>query len=244
MTLFQRLVNRFGTPVGILPFSFAHVCEVSGVGQKESVFERIYQEHYWTTGESDSGLGSELMKTDSYRRRLLKFLDRKNVKTLFDAPCGDLLWMSRLIDASNVRYIGGDISETALDLARSRCPNADLRHFDICRDQFPDADAWHCRDALFHLSFEDIWAALRNGARANVRFALLTTHRARFLRNIDIETGSWRYLDLERAPFNLGPPTEYLADFSLGEFPRFVGVWPIAAIRAAVAQAGEPRQSS
>ena len=62
----------------------------------------------------------------------------------------------------------------------------------------------------------------------------MTTHRARLLRNLDIATGSWRYLDLQRAPFNLPRPAEYLRDYGLGEFPRFVAVWRVEALRTIV----------
>jgi hypothetical protein len=232
--LLKRVANRLGTPLGILPFPFANECAVEGTGDKGRVFEKIYQENYWTTGDSGSGAGSELKWTTTYRQELLDLLDRYQVESLFDAPCGDLNWMSQVLADRPMRYVGGDISKTALALARQRCPDVDLRLFDICHDPFPDAAIWHCRDALFHLSFADIWLALENAARSSIKYALITTHRARWLRNLDIATGSWRYLDLERAPFNFPRAAEYLADSGFGEFPRFVGVWPIETIRSVV----------
>lgn len=115
---------------------------------------------------------------------------------MFDAPCGDLNWMPGVLAEVPLDYVGADISDAALDLARQRRPDLEYRLFDMCVDPFPEADVWQCRDTMFHLSFSDIWATLENAARADIRYALLTTHRARVLRNLDINTGGWRYLDL------------------------------------------------
>ena len=74
--LIQRLANRLGTPIGVLPFPFVNDCSVDGAGEKARVFERIYQENYWTRGDSDSGAGSELEWTATYRSALLGWLER------------------------------------------------------------------------------------------------------------------------------------------------------------------------
>jgi SAM-dependent methyltransferase len=229
--LIQRIANRLGTPLGVLPFPFANDFEAGGADVNEGIFEWIYRQNYWTRGESGSGAGSELTWTRTYRQELLAFLRSKQISSMFDAPCGDLNWMRHILAAWPMTYVGGDISQTAIAMAKERCPDADLRLFDIRYDDFPDCEVWHCRDTLFHLSFDDIWLALENAARSNIRYALITTHRARWLRNLDIPTGSWRYLDLQRAPFNLPRPLEYLRDHVAGEFPRFVGVWPIQELR-------------
>ena len=55
------------------------------------------------------------------------------------------------------------------------------------------------------------------------------------MRNIDITTGGWRVLDLERAPFNLPPPELRLKDYPVKtEFPRYVALWRREAIAAAM----------
>jgi len=208
-------------------------------GDKDSVFERIYRENFWGSGESGSGPGSELDRTKDYRGALEDFLRRERVQSFFDAPCGDLNWMPAVLAAYPMQYSGGDISESAVAIARKRHPELDVRQFDICRDSFPDVDVWHCRDALFHLSFDDIWAALGNASRANLRFVLLTTHRSRMLTNVDVRTGGHRYLDLERAPFNFPPAKEYLEDYLPGQFPRAVGIWPLDAVRRVLEAQGK-----
>lgn len=234
LNLFQRALNRFGQPYGFKPFAVARERTDEPADDRRKVFEEIYEQNYWGSGESRSGPGSELRGTERYRKALIDFLQRRDIKSMFDAPCGDLNWMGEVIKATNIHYIGGDISEGVVERARERHPDLDLRRFDICADPFPDVEVWHCRDALFHLSFHDIWLALENAAKSSIKLALITNHRPRMLKNLDINTGGWRCLDLERAPFNLAKPDEYIPESLPPAFPRAVGVWRIEALREAV----------
>lgn len=191
-----------------------------------NVFESIYKGNLWNSAESTSGPGSELAYTAGYRRELTAFLKEEKIASLFDAPCGDLNWIGEVINTTGIYYIGGDISQTAVKQAKQKRPELELRVFDICCDEFPNTDAWQCRDCLFHLSFFDIRRALSQFIKSGTAYALITTNTALYLRNVDIETGGCRYLDLERAPINLPKPIHYLTDFTRGkDFPRYVGVW-------------------
>ena len=235
LNLVQRALNRAGRPFGIAPFPVAWESVPDAPEAKsESIFEQFAIENFWNSSESISGPGSELARTERYRKALVEFLDREGIDSIFDAPCGDLNWMPDVLARHPMHYIGGDISPSVVAAAQRRNPQLDLRQFDICRDPFPEARVWHCRDAILHLSFADIRTALENAARSQIELALLTTYRARVLRNLDIRTGGWRFVDLERAPFNLPRPLEYLDDSHPREFPRAVGVWPLGAIRAAL----------
>jgi SAM-dependent methyltransferase len=217
-------------PLGILPVPFAYDAP-SVVSEREAVFEGIYKSNTWGSAESGSGSGSEIRRTERYRTALLQFLREQKITSMFDAPCGDLNWMRLVLNDYPMQYLGGDIADSALATARQNRPGVQVRKFDICSDPFPDCEVWHCRDALFHLSFADARLALENAAQSNIRLALLTTHRSLWLRNLDIRTGGWRHVDLERPPFCLPRPLGYLPDTGTGEFPRFVGIWPISALR-------------
>jgi SAM-dependent methyltransferase len=236
LNLFQRALNRLGRPLGIAPFPIARERSEGPPSDRRRVFDGICNENYWGSEESLSGPGSELRGTEKYRKALTDFLRQRQIRSMFDAPCGDLNWMGEVISALPIHYIGGDISDAVLEVARKRHPDLDLRHFDICCDEFPDVEVWHCRDALFHLSFDDVWLALANAAQSNIELALLTSHRAVWLKNIDINTGGWRLMDLERPPFSLPRPQEYIPESLPPAFPRAVGVWPIEVIREAVAR--------
>jgi hypothetical protein len=145
---------------------------------------------------------------------------------MFDAPCGDLNWILAVVEQTGVTYKGGDIAKQAIELAKQRAPAADVVRFDITSDDFPHVDIWHCRDCLFHLSFEMIEAAMKRFLASGTPFALITTHRALYLRNKDVVPGGFRYLDLRRDPIGLPAALAYLKDFRLGrDFPRYVALW-------------------
>lgn len=225
MNIIKRAINRIGFKYGIRLFPWADEFMLNVAGGSPQIFDAIAETRYWGSDESISGGGSTRQWTASYAARLEDFL-RGNFSSMFDAPCGDLNWMPDVVRHTGLKYIGGDVSDVVLTLAREKRPDLDVRKFDIRTDEFPDVDLWHCRDCLFHLSYEDIFAALRNFSNSNVDYALITTHMGRYVRNMDIATGGHRVLDLTRPPFRLPKPRKRIRDFPEGKaFPRYVGLW-------------------
>lgn len=224
--LYQRALNRAFRRFGINPFPIWSELSIPRAGvDPGTIFNAIYASNYWESDESKSGGGSTAEATAAYVPQLVAAIEDLEVKSIFDAPCGDLNWMRQVIDLSGVGYIGGDIAKEAVETARSRRPDLDIRDFDICTGDFPDADLWHCRDTLFHLSFADIRRALARAKRSRITYAAITTNRSRWLRNVDVGTGGIRLLDLERPPFNFPKAIRYLHDYRPGQFPRYVGIW-------------------
>jgi hypothetical protein len=151
----------------------------------------------------------------------------KQLIRIFDAPCGDLNWITPIVEDPELNYSGGDVSARVVQAAIKRSPAVSVTLFDITVDKFPAADVWHCRDCLFHLPFADIRRSLENFAGSDVPFALLTTHGAwLFHRNLDVNLGGFRYLDLHHKPIGLPRALAYLRDYRPGlDFPRYVGLW-------------------
>ena len=234
--LARRFVNRIGRPFGINPFPRAFPNPLSdGETSRQRVFEHFFATNFWGSDQSRSGLGSEKAFTERYRRELLVLLKKQGYASLFDSPCGDLNWMTDVIAATEIRYVGGDISSGVVEAVRQRHPELEVRVFDICEDTFPKVDVWHCRDCLFHLPFADIRKALANYVSSQIPYALLTTHKGRWHRNLNVTTGGFRYLDLERAPINLPRAVCYLKDYTpITDFPRYVGLWPREAVLSAL----------
>lgn len=222
----KRLANILGKPFGINPFPRAFPPAAIDQSANVEVFDAIYVSNFWGSAESPSGAGSEVPRATRYLDRLRTCLTERGLRSVFDAPCGDLNWIKPLADDPAFDYCGGDIARSLVADLNRRYPDISVEQFDICASPFPDADVWHCRDCLFHLPFTDIRRALENFARSSIPFALLTTHSVLYMRNLDVPAGGFRYLDLERAPIGLPRPLEYLRDFRLGlEFPRYVGLW-------------------
>ena len=241
LLLAKRVANRVGRPLGINPFPRAFANAGSdGSTNRAEVFERIFQSNFWGSAESRSGVGSAGAFSRAYGTRLRALIAERGFERIFDAPCGDLNWIIDIARDPAVDYAGGDISLGLVGELQLSYPDIGISVFDICADAFPVADVWHCRDCLFHLPFADIHRALSNFARSAIPYALLTTHRARWLhRNLDVPLGGFRFLDLKRAPIGLPQAEVYLRDYRKGsEFPRYVGLWSREAIAGAIGAKG------
>ena len=189
----------------------------ASTGVQRTIFTRIHDQNLWRDPESRSGPGSTAARGASLRPALIDLLDRQGVKTLLDAPCGDFHWMRDVMEGLDVTYIGVDIvaSLVAGNQAAYGKPGRQFACLDLTRDPLPRADLILCRDALVHLSFADIAAALRNFRDSGSRL-LLTTTFIDTARNEDIRTGGWRRLNLQLEPFGFPEPIATIEDLPAG----------------------------
>lgn len=237
--LLVMLADRAVRPFAISLLSYTRYGAVPPPARAESAkdqFDTIAQANLWGSRESLSGGGSEVARTASYRSELVELLRSRGFRSMFDAPCGDLNWIPLVLEQVELDYVGGDISRSIIALNRARYPHLSFLEFDITRDEFPTVDVWHCRDCLFHLSYRDIEAALRNFLESGIPYALLTSHVG-LVRNVDVPTGGWRALNLRRPPFAFPTPLEKLSDSALGDILRIVGLWSRRHIEDALANA-------
>ena len=203
------------------------------VGQGRSareIFRNIYNSNYWGNSDSRSGAGSDLKQTDVIRRELPELFEEFNVRTMVDIPCGDWHWMKEV--AFDIDYIGADIVPELIQLNQELYGN-DSRRFmtlDLTKDVLPRVDLVFSRDVLVHLSFNDIFSAFHNIKHSDSKYFLTTTFTARDS-NIDIPTGHWRPLNLQKAPFNLPEPLMLInencteGDGSWGD--KSLGLWMV-----------------
>lgn len=190
-------------------------------------FSLIYESGWWDAGgESASGPGSTLAFTESFRLQFEKLLTDRQVRALFDAPCGDWNWMKRVNFPDGMTYIGADIVPALVEKLKSKFENeqCSFRLLDITADPFPTSDLWLCRDCLAHLSFDDIRLALRNFAASDVHYAALSSYITG-RDNTDIASGGFRELDLTQAPFHFPQPDLWINDWPDAHNVRRVGVW-------------------
>lgn len=195
---------------------------------RRQAFQRIHDRNLWGTEESVSGPGSHLAATEAVRRELPRIVAALGVRTLLDAPCGDLNWMRHILPEMGVSYIGADLVPAVVERARAR---TDWRHarflvLDIVEDPLPAADLWLCRDCLFHLSNADVFHALENFLRSGIPHLLTTIHTGPEPKNRDIRSGGFRWFDLFQPPFNVpGPGLFAFDDHEPGWPPRqMVGI--------------------
>lgn len=202
----------------------------AATGSAESVFTTIHERNAWGSPESPSGAGSEVDHAGAVSAALPGLIRELGVQSLLDVPCGDFNWM-RLVDLGPCRYIGGDIvrSLVAANQANHGSNMRSFCHLDLTRDELPQADLVLVRDCFIHFSFEMIRSALRNVRRSGIRYLLATTYPHK-RRNWDIETGGFRPINLQRAPFELPEPVRLIREDAGLENPayeRHLGLWRV-----------------
>jgi hypothetical protein len=205
-------------------------------GDRAARFATIYRTGVWQLGDTSapgSGLGSTLEVTEPLRQALPSLVQELNVGTLLDIGCGDFTWM-RNVDLG-CDYVGIDIVESVIDTNRAAFASPS-RQF-LLQDAVEGlgdlrADLVLCREVLFHLSFADAKALLRNALGTGCQHLLLTSDEETAF-NADIESGDFRVINLQRRPFAFPAPTRRIEDSRLVG-GRFLGLWPAAAIKKAL----------
>src|SRR5271170_1164288 len=139
-----------------------------------------------------------------------RLLNKADIKTFFDAPCGDFNWMKAVEFPQSVRYIGGDVSPSLIaDVTESYASDQrSFMVFNITSDVFPKADVWFCRHCFFHLPYVAILSALSRFAASEIPllFASTDINVGGFDNTNDITVlarGGFRFLDLFARPFEL-----------------------------------------
>lgn len=207
----RTLLKISGRPFEIIRRKIA-VSKIMSLPTAEQRFTWIYQNDYWQSKESVSGTGSTLKYTENLRKELPSLFQKFSIHRVFDAPCGDFNWMSQLLREVDVSYIGGDIVEPLIRTLeeRHRTDRVSFVHIDLISGKFPSADLMICRDCLFHLSYSDTRSVLENFVASGIPYLLTTSHKNDgTIVNRDIQTGSFRVMDLFASPYNF--PRETLA---------------------------------
>jgi len=190
----------------------------------KEIFEDIIKNNRWK--KHPCGPGSTFVYTENLRLNLGKFLEKHNITSMVDAPCGDYSWMHVTSLPSITTYIGGDIVDFLLDDNKNKYPDICFQKLDLTCDQLPDVDLLFCRDCLLHLSFEDINKVFKNISRSNIKYILLSNWYEDAENVRDIQTGNARYLNFLEAPFNFKNPIDSIVDFVDGFPRRKMLLWP------------------
>ncbi len=201
------------------------------------IFGDIYSSNYWGNSDSRSGAGSDLIQTAVVRHELPALIKELDARTMIDIPCGDWHWMKET--NVDVDYIGADIVPEIIQRNSELYSNDRCRFMtlDLVKDELPMVDLVFSRDVLVHLSFEDIFSALRNIERSGSVYLLTTTFTGRDT-NVDIRTGLWRPLNLQLMPFNFPEPLMVInekcteGDGSWGD--KSLGLWKVQDLLKAV----------
>ncbi len=170
------------------------------------IFTEIFKRNEWNSSESISGIGSQIDQTEAIRNALPDLIKKFKVKIFLDVPCGDFNWM-KLVNLNVEKYIGGDIVDEIISNNNKLYVgnNKQFEVIDLTKEMLPESDILFCRDCLVHLSYNDIKKTISNIKKSKIKY-LLTTNFTDTKRNIDIPTGAWRPINLQKKPFYFPKP--------------------------------------
>ena len=184
----------------------------------EETFTEIYEKNLWQSAESVSGLGSEIEYAKSVSKELPVLLQKYNIKSILDIPCGDWNWMKN-VDLCGASYIGADIVKPLIEENKSKYPGVDFRALDLTNDDLPKVDLVFVRDCFGHLTNENVHKAIENIKRSGSKY-LLATSFTRWTTNADILDGGWKCINLLVEPFVLKPIYLINEEFEVG-YPHY-----------------------
>lgn len=168
------------------------------------------------------GSGSLLENTANVREHLPLIVDKFQIRSILDAPCGDYSWMQHTVFPGNMQYIGGDIVGKMIDENKSQYPNVNFIKLDITADELPAVDLLFCRDLLIHLPLDSIKKLLLNFLRSNIKYILISSYDNDS--NSDIGIGQHHPINLQKQPF-LFPDPLYTINDSCIDATRNMMLW-------------------
>jgi hypothetical protein len=130
--------------------------------------------------------------------------------------------------ALSCNYIGVECVQSVIDLNTETHGSANRCFYalDATKDPLPLADTILCREVLFHLSFQDISALMRNLLASGATNLIATTDSFTDF-NSDILSGDFRLLNLNKSPFCFPPADLWIPDDEVTP-GRVLGVWNLS----------------
>jgi SAM-dependent methyltransferase len=200
-------------------------------------FTQIYETNRWGGRVSRSGKGSDPEQTRVLVPSLKRLIARRDIHSVVDLGCGDLLWMWDIIGGLET-YVGVDIVHDEIEENRVRYgyQGIGFTEADATRYLIPTVDAILCRDVLCHLEYEDALRLIENVKKSKSTWFIAGTYPKPGRENpVDLfAPGQMRWYPpvLTRPPFNLPEPEEMLFEGGMKQFvPGFedksLGVWRV-----------------
>lgn len=189
----------------------------------ETIFKNIYDKNLWKSSESISGPGSHINRTTELRTGLLKLIEKYNITSIIDCPCGDLNWISPIIHKLP-NYTGIDIVDDLIKKNIKKYPKLNLIVDNMITSKLLYCDLLIVRDALFHFSQENIMKTINNIKKNNPKYLLTTELKDISHKNKNIRTGTWYPLALQNEPYNFPKPILSIKEDSKN---KFISLWEV-----------------
>ena len=196
---------------------------------KKKIFTSIYKSNHWSHDHkfllpkfvSVSGPGSNINTEQFFSlvKNFSKIINDYNIKSLLDMPCGDFLWIHKIIKERNIDYLGIDIVEELIEKNKIKYKNKNFNfenHNIINFSTNKEFDLILIRDLFIHIKNFDISKIIQNVKRMNFRYVALNSYDNKI--NKDVIVGQHRKINLLIEPFNLKPPIYSFKDHGEDKF--------------------------
>ena len=184
---------------------------------KKKIFTSIYKSNHWVQNSqslpnkfiSVSGHGSNL-NTKQYQNLYSNFvtmLEKYKINSLIDMPCGDFLWIEKIVNEKKLKYLGIDIVEELIESNKKKNLNKNINFLtkDIVNFYTDEEyDLVLIRDLFIHINNSDIIKILKNLKNINIKYVALNSYSIRL--NKDVTIGQHRKVNLLIEPYNLPNP--------------------------------------
>lgn len=199
--------------------------------KSEQVNSVLKSHDYWRKfpQESYSGRGSHIETTEDVRKHLPLIIEKYNIKSITDSPCGDWNWM-RLVNLDGIDYIGYDVVDEVLENNKSKYQKENIRfeNRDIINEPIRKSDLIICRDFMFHVSNENVSKLIKNFKNSGSTY-LLTTCFDYVTKNEDFSSAEYgfRKINLRVEPFSFNEPLYEFIETHMDNEGRGMYLWKI-----------------
>ena len=175
---------------------------MSDIIKRSNRFNNIY------LNSSCSGNGSYCENTILFRETLLKIIKKYNILSILDLACGNYISVKDIIDNSNIKYIGADISIKIIEHNQKKYPEQKFIYLDAITN---DLSIYKCdliifRHVIQHLNYKDAIKSIHNIYKSKSKYFIIN-HQRGLNKNIDknVQEHMWenQMYNLNIEPFNL-----------------------------------------
>ena len=207
---------------------------------KKKIFTSIYKSKHWVQNSeslperfiSVSGHGSNI-NTAQHKNLNFNFnimLEKYNINSIIDMPCGDFLWIKNTIIEKKIKYLGIDIVDELISENNKTYKN---NHIEFLAEDIVDFktdekyDLVLIRDLFIHIKNLDIKKIINNLKKMQIKYIALNNYEK--IQNKDVVVGQHRKVNILNEPFNLPKPIFSFKDF---EEDKFIYLYKIDQITA------------
>ena len=196
---------------------------------KKKIFTSIYKSNHWVQNSgglpekyvSLSGHGSNV-NTTQYKNLNVNFksmLEKYNIFSIIDMPCGDFLWIKNTIIEKKIRYLGIDIVDELIAKNNSDYKNNHIEFFAKDIVDFKTEKKYDLvliRDLFIHIKNSDILKIINNLKKMQIKYVALNHYE--ISQNKDVIVGKHRKVNIVSEPFNLPKPIFSFNDYEKDKF--------------------------